>query len=122
LAEFVQIKMQEQLALQSTIDEKEMDMEDARKALTEYELKYRQQELRLDEIEKKLHKDTLEFEKKLAACESTVSFLKDREIELQKKCAVANEKAHQAEVQTAVANTKAENFQNIIKDLKQREK
>jgi chromosome segregation ATPase len=68
-------------------------------------------------IEKKLHNDTLEFEKKLAACESTVSFLKDREMELQNKCTGLNEKFHQAELQTAIANTKADNFQNKIKEL-----
>ncbi len=48
-----------------------------------------------------------------------MSFLKDRESDLQKKCVAANEKAHQAEIQTAVANTKADNFQNRIKELEQ---
>ena len=55
----------------------------------------------------------------MAACESTVSFLKDREIELQKNCAALNEKSHQAELQTAIAKTKADNFQNRIKELEQ---
>lgn len=119
LAEFAQVASQVQSSYQETIEEKDIDLQEATTALTEYELKYRQQELNLDEIQRKLHNDTLEFEKKLAACESTVSFLKDREIELQKHCAALNEKSHQAELQTAIANTKADNFQNRIKELEQ---
>lgn len=119
LAEFAQVASQVQSSYQETIEEKDIDLQETTAALTEYELKYRQQELRLDEIQRKLHNDTLEFEKKLAACESTVSFLKDREIELQKHCALLNEKAHQAELLTAVANTNANNFQNRIKELEQ---
>lgn len=119
LAEFAQVAAQVQSSLKETIEEKSIDLQETTAALTEYELKYRQQELKLDEIQQKLHNDTLEFEKKLAACESTISFLKDREIDLQKKCAAANEKAHQAEVQTAIANTKADNFQNRIKELEE---
>lgn len=119
LAEFAQVASQVQSSLKETIEEKDIDLKDTMAALTEYELKYRQQELKLDEIQRKLHNDTLEFEKKLAACESTVSFLKDREIELQKHCAILSEKAHQAELQTAVANANANNFQNRIKELEQ---
>jgi chromosome segregation ATPase len=119
LAEFAQVAAQVQSSYQETMEEKNTDLQETMAALNECELKYRQQELQLDEIKKKLHNDTLEFEKKLAACESTVSFLKDREIELQKKCALANEKAHEAEIKTAVANTKADNFQTRIKELEQ---
>lgn len=119
LAEFAQVASQVQSSLKETIEEKDMDLKEAMAALTEQELKYRQQELKLDEITRKLHNDTLEFEKKLAACESTVSFLKEREIELQKNCTALNEKSHQAELQTAIANTKADNFQHRIKELEQ---
>gem|GEM_PF-6041181 len=73
LAEFAQIAAQVQSSLKETIEEKDIDLQEITAALTEYELKYRQQELKLDETERKLHNDTLEFEKKLAACESTVS-------------------------------------------------
>lgn len=122
LAEFAQVAAQVHSSLQETIEEKDIDLREAMAALTECEVKYRQQEVKFDEIKRKLHNDTLEFEKKLAAFESTVSFLKDREIELQKHCALLNEKAHQAELQTAVANTNANNFQNRIKELEQQVK
>ena len=118
-AEFAQVAALVQSSLKETIEEKRADLQETTAALTEYELKYRQQELKLDEIHRQLHNDILAFEKKLAACELTVSFLKDRDIALQKLLAVSNEKAHLAEVQTAVANTNANNFQNRIKELEQ---
>ena len=117
LAEFAQVASQVQFSLQETIDEKEVDLQETREALSECELRCRQQELIISDIKIKLHNDTLEFEKKLASCESTVSFLKDREIELQNKLVVWGEKAHQAELKTAIANTMTENFQNKIKEL-----
>ena len=117
LAEFAQVASQVQFSLQETIDEKEVDLQETREALSECELKCRQQELIISDVKIKLRNDTLDFERKLAACESTVSFLKDREIELQNKLAVWGEKSHQAELKTAIANTMAENFRNKIKEL-----
>ena len=117
LAEFSQVASQVKCSLQATVDEKELDLHETREALTECEHKYKQQELKLSDIKIKLHNDSLEFEKKLAACESTVSFLKDRETDLQNKLAAFSEKSHQAELKTAIADTKSANFQNRIKEL-----
>lgn len=117
LAEFTQVASQVHASLRETIDEKNVDLQETREALSEYELKFRQQALSLSEVKQKLHNDTLEFEKKLASYESTISFLKDREADLQNKLAAMNEKAHQAELKTAIANTMAENFQNRINEL-----
>lgn len=119
LAEFTQVASQVHASLQETIDEKDVDLQETREALSECELKFRQQALSLSEVKTKLHNDTLEFEKKLAGYESTISFLKDREIELQNKLADLNEKAHQAELKTAISNTMADGFQNRIKELEQ---
>lgn len=119
LAEFAQVALQVQSSFKETIEENELDLKETSAALHECELTCRKQELEIDELKRKLHNDTLNFEKKIAAYESSVNFLKDRELDLQKKCAEANEKMHEAKVQTAIANTKADNFQNRLLELEQ---
>lgn len=119
LAEFAEVAMAVKSSLQESIDEKDVDFKEAKEALAEHEALCRKQELKINELETEIQNSRLDFEKKLAACESTVSFLKDREEFLQKKTAELHEKYHQAEMQTAVANTKSENYQNRIRELEE---
>ncbi len=118
LAEFAEVAMAVQSSLQESIDEKDVDFKEAKEALAEHEALCRKQGLKINELETEIQNSRLDFEKKLGACESTVSFLKDREEYLQKKAAELHEKYHQAEMQTAIANTKTETTKTESGNLK----
>ena len=122
LAEFSEITNTVKFAMNATIDECKSDLQDAHLAISTYEIQINKLELQTHELKTTLHNNHIEFEKKLAASESTVAFLKDREIQLQEKITEINEKFHQSELLAAISNTKSENFQNKIRELEQSSK
>lgn len=119
LAEFHQVAHEASSHLQKKLDEKEVDLTETREALTEYEARCRKQELTIDELKTKLHNSRIEHEKKQAALESSIEFLKDREGSLQKLLSEANQKRHEAELKEAVANTKVEALEKRAGELEQ---
>ncbi len=120
LAEFAMVAQRTESFMKSVFEEKDIDLKETQVALSECEIKFIKLELQFDELKTKAHNDNLELEKKLAFHESTVSFLKEREVELQNKLAATNDAYTQAQLQAAIANTHVDNLKERINELQKK--
>lgn len=117
LAEFHQVAYEASSRLQLLVDEKDVDIKDMQEAIKDLEARCHKNELTIDELNKNLHNSHIEHDKKISVLESNIEFLKERETVLQNLLGEANKKRHEAEINEAVAKTKAEALEKRISEM-----
>ncbi len=118
LAEFTKVAKKVESSFNAKLNEQNEDIKEAKEELELLSTKIKQLEQDNNDLSKSLESERLAHEKKSSADEATINFLQQEKESLHRSLNEANKKYHDAELNEAVAKTKAESLEKQLQDLK----